>query len=239
MKFLFIYSKKDLASQNIANHLKEYFNDIYEVDKELLEVNKEDLDKADFYIFLSKHRSEKNLPSFTVHIPGILDKEVCPADGVLNSLILINLNKYNTLNYNVSFEVVHHTPTDLDKPTCFVEIGSSEKEWTNKKAGEIVAKAIYNAIEDFKNKNYRKLDVVIGFGGGHYAPKFTRYCLEGKYYFSYLIPKYAKLTDDNLNHLINKSYFDKVLIDWKGLRGEDKKRYIKFFEDNGILWEKI
>ena len=96
MKFLLIASNKDLASKNIANHIKEYF-DVFETDKELLSLTAEDLEEADYYIFLSKHKSIANKPALTVHTPGNLTesndlggnpKEVCPCDAVLNTLLL-------------------------------------------------------------------------------------------------------------------------------------------------------
>ncbi|WP_456375162.1 D-aminoacyl-tRNA deacylase [Methanocaldococcus sp.] len=256
MKFLLISSNKDLASKNIASHLKEYF-DIFETDKELLELKSSDLEDADYYIFLSKHRSKANQPSLTVHTPGNLTenndfggnpKEVCPCDAILNTLLLKNIYKNYNIYYennkiskfDVSFEVVHHSPTDLNAPTVFVEIGSSEKEWILKEAGEIIAKSVLETIEMIKNKDYEDRLKVIGFGGGHYAPKFTKLALEyDKYYFGYLIPKYASVSEDVLNQLVNKMEVDKVLIDWKGCRGEDKKRYMEFFKNKGIDVERV
>ncbi len=255
MKFLLIASNKDLASKNIANHIKEYF-DVFETDKELLSLTNDDLEKADYYIFLSKHKSMANKPSLTVHTPGNLTennefggnpKEVCPCDAVLNTLLLKNIYKNYKIYYkngkikefDVSFEVVHHSPTDLKAPTVFVEIGSSEREWVLKEAGEIIAKSVLETIEAMKSKNYDKKVRAIGFGGGHYAPKFTKLALEDKYYFGYLVPKYASVSEEVLNQLISKMEVDKALIDWKGCRGEDRRRYIEFLEKEGIEWERV
>ena len=245
MKFLIVASTKDPASLNMAEH----FDNVFLVEKDLLKLNRDDLEKADYYIFLSKHRSSTNKPSLTVHVPGNLTesnetggnpKEVCPCCPILNTILLnkIKEKSYN-LNYDVCFEVVHHSPTDLEGKTVFVEIGSSEKEWRDKIAGKIMAEAVKEAIEVIKKKDYDEKEKVIGFGGGHYAPKFTKLALEKKCYFGYLVPKYASVDEQVLNQMIEKSEVDKVLIDWKGCRGEDKRRYIKFFEDIGIPWEKI
>ncbi|ADG13704.1 Protein of unknown function DUF516 [Methanocaldococcus infernus ME] len=244
MKFLIVASTKDLASMNMAKH----FDNVFIVEKELLDLTQDDLEKADFYIFLSKHRSLANKPSLTVHVPGNLTencergnpKEICPCSPELNTILLNKIKEKSLgLSYEVCFEVVHHTPTDLKGKAVFVEIGSSEKEWRDEKAGEVMAKAVKEAIEIIKNKNYEEKERVIGFGGGHYAPKFTKLALEGKYYFGYLVPKYAQVDEDVLNQMVEKSEVDKILIDWKGCRGEDKRRYINFFESLGIPWEKI
>ncbi|NPA62392.1 MAG: D-aminoacyl-tRNA deacylase [Methanococci archaeon] len=257
MKFLLIASNRDPASKNIAKCIREEFGvDVFEVEKELLSITSDDLEKAHYYIFLSKHRSKAGKPSLTVHTPGNLTennefggnpKEVCPSDAILNTLLLKNI--YNTYmefhelgkigNFDVSFEVVHHSPTDLKSPTVFVEIGSTEKEWCLKEAGEIIAKSVLDTIEMIKSKNYDRKIKAVGFGGGHYAPKFTKLALSGDYYFSYLVPKYCSVDEDVLNQLFKKTDVDIALIDWKGCKGEDKKRYVKFFEKEGIKWEKI
>ena len=262
MKYLLIYSTKDLAGMNTKNNLNNLNLDdlkeniyFFETDKKLTELSQKDLpNDYDYYIFLSKHRSESKKPTLTVHTSGNLTEdnshggnieEICPCDGVLNSLLLKNISKYNNLeeysrfNFEVSFEAVHHGPTDLNVPSVFVEIGSSEKEWEIKEAGEIIAKSIIDTIKSIENKNYNVLDKVVGFGGGHYAPRFTKLVLSNKCYVGYIIPKYAKLSEKVLNQILIKQDFDYILFDWKGLNSEDKKRYIEFFEKNDILWKKV
>ncbi len=261
MKHLLIYSTKDLSGINIKNNLNNLnikdFENIYffETNKKLTELSQKDLPKDyDYYIFLSNHKSESKKPTLTVHTSGNLTtdnshggniEEICPCDGVLNSLLLKNISKYNNskeyikFNFEVSFEAVHHGPTDLNAPSVFVEIGSSEKEWKIKEAGEIIAKSIIDSIKSIENKDYVKLDKVVGFGGGHYAPRFTKLVLSNKCYVGYIIPKYAKISEKVLNQIIIKQDFDYILFDWKGLNSEDKKRYIEFFEKNDILWKKV
>ena len=262
MKYLLIYSTKDLAGMNIKNNLNNLNLDdlkeniyFFETDKKLTELSQKDLpNDYDYYIFLSKHRSESKKPTLTVHTSGNLTtdnshggniEEICPCDGVLNSLLLKNISKYNNLeeysrfNFEVSFEAVHHGPTDLNISSVFVEIGSSEKEWEIKEAGEIIAKSIIDTIASIENKNYDDLDKVVGFGGGHYAPRFTKLVLSNKCYVGYIIPKYAKLSEKVLEQILLKQDFDYILFDWKGLNSEDKKRYREFFEKNNILWKKV
>ncbi|ENN96360.1 hypothetical protein J422_02729 [Methanocaldococcus villosus KIN24-T80] len=241
MKFLFISSNLDPASKNIASFLNEYF-EVFKVEKELLNVKKEDLPKASYYIFLSKHRSSSNQPSLTVHVPGLLDRDVCSASAVLNSLLLNNIynfyRKSNLNGFNVCFEVVHHTPTDIDKPTCFVEIGSTEKEWKDERLGKIMADAIVKTVEQIESGDYDEKIKAVGYGGNHYAPKFTKLCLEGKYYFSYLIPKYANVSENVLKKIV-KSDVERLLIDWKGSKSEGRKKMIEFFKSYNIDYERV
>ncbi|EHP88342.1 D-aminoacyl-tRNA deacylase [Methanotorris formicicus] len=252
MEYLLISSKKDLASQNIKDCIEDYGFDVFEVDEELIQITQKDLPKADAYIFLSKHRSESGKPTLTVHTPGNLTEdnsfggnkeEICPCDPILNTLLLRNIFKHNNQYkekidiFDVSFEVVHHGPSDLNAPAVFVEIGSSEKEWVIKEAGEIIAKGVIDTINQIKNIKDVE-DRIIGFGGGHYAPRFTNLALNNCY-VGYIVPKYASISNRVLEQMINKQKFDYIAFDWKGLRGDDKRRYIKFFEERGIPWKKI
>ena len=44
------------------------------------------------------------------------------------------LNQEKGLGYLVSYEVTHHTPTDLKKPVMFLEIGDTEENHNDEKA---------------------------------------------------------------------------------------------------------
>jgi len=85
--------------------------------------------------------------------------------------------------YDVGIECTHHGPTGTAVPSLFVELGSDEPQWTDPEAARAVARAVLdlrgtgadltgNAGEgDDGNLEPRH---VVGFGGGHYAPRFTR-----------------------------------------------------------------
>jgi len=263
MRYLILYSRRDPASVNIKENLDTLLEDsdirrhisYFETEEDLTSLSQEDIPKGyDYYIFLSKHRSsgENPPPTLTVHTPGNLGREnllggnpeeVCPCDSVLNSLLLRSMARFNErykdLNFQVSFEGVHHGPSDLVAPTVFVEIGSTEREWRMREGGEIVGRAIVDTLQKLTSKDYPPLERVIAFGGGHYAPKFTKLVLEDRCYVGYIVPKYAQVSENVLNQLIEKQDFDYVLLDWKGLRGEDKKRYIRFFQDRDIPWKRV
>ena len=286
MRYLLIYSIKDPAGVNIKNNLDYLFNessytfkkniDFFESDKDLVELSQEDLPKNyNYYIFLSKHKSGGKNPSaaLTVHTSGNLTidnsyggnpEELCPCNGILNTIMLKNINREylkiinnnnntsdnevldngnnnnNNTSIKISFEGVHHGPSDLEIPSVFVEIGSTESEWKNDVLGRIIGRSILSTIEALERENYDKdVDRIICFGGGHYAPKFTKLALEGKYYVGYIVPKYAKVSHKVLNQMVEKQDFDCVIFDWKGLKSEDKKKYIRFFENNSILWKRV
>ena len=114
-------------------------------------VHSESIDKkidSDILVFASKHRSKENTPSFAVHAIGSWNeanlggqpKKLCPSPAILlkNLFLELNENAKNT-GYEITMEATHHGPY-VEKPAVFVEIGSTEKEWSDKLNGEIIAK---------------------------------------------------------------------------------------------------
>ncbi|PSP69515.1 hypothetical protein BRC79_04060 [Halobacteriales archaeon QH_8_67_27] len=78
--------------------------------------------------------------------------------------------------YEVGMECTHHGPTDVGVPSMFVEVGSDEPQWEDPDAARAVARAILalrNVDPDAPGENGTRRQLV-GFGGGHYAPRFER-----------------------------------------------------------------
>ena len=71
MEKTIIISKKDPASLNIKEELDTLNIRTYEVEEE--PIYAENIDKkvkADFFIFATKHSSEKGINSLSIHVPG-------------------------------------------------------------------------------------------------------------------------------------------------------------------------
>ena len=146
-----VYSKQDPAGVNIANHLRESTvkMELFEVNSEIIYCDNEIKDlKSDYLIFASKHKSETGNACFTAHTPGNWgkaemggkDKELCWGSPSAMKTILMNIAHHvelPKLGWPVQMEISHHGPF-TKTPCFFVEIGSSEKEWSNELAGKIV-----------------------------------------------------------------------------------------------------
>ena len=247
MKFAIITTTKNKASMNIKKFLESYDLencDIYTVNEETIYL--EGLDKldADFFIFATKHKSDSKIKTLTVHISGNWGKaELGGKDNCLNmgSALMLKkafllLNEHN-LDYEVSLEVTHHGPV-VNKPHFFIEIGSSEKEWADEKAAEVVAKVIRDVIN---RKDLENQKIAIGIGGNHYCPNFNKILLESDVALSHICPKYnlIYLNEKMLKEIINKTKekVDFALLDWKGL-GKEKVRIISLLEDLKIKYKK-
>ena len=187
-------------------------------------------------VFVSRHASISGIPTLSVHTPGNLTEaaefggiskkiSVCPASAMKDALLeMAKLKQETRLDYEVSYECTHHGPS-LDVPTMFVELGSSPKQWNDLKAAEAVAHAAMAGIS--KQSQY---PTAVGIGGPHYNAKFTKVALGTPTAFGHIIPKHAISQVDNkmIKQCIKRTVepVTSVILDWKGIRGEDKDKLV-------------
>ena len=249
MKFEIIISKKDAAGMNIAQEL-----DKLKISYNLLEqqtIYEDDLDKkldsdADFFIFATKHQSVKDSKTLTVHAPGNWNKAdfggqegiVCPTStNFIKHIfkILNNQAQEKETDYQVTLEATHHGPK-LDKPCCFIEIGSTQKQWQDPAAGEIIASTIQQAISNFKED--KDNIPAIAIGGPHYCPNFTKIQLNSQYSIGHIIANYAfPVSKEMIQQAIDKTIEKPktVIIDWKGCgKSEERQKLIDLLENMNL-----
>ena len=239
-KYLIVASKRDRAGINITTHLSQFQGlfDFYLVEEEIIYTENLDLErinKYDFIIFASRHKSSQNEKSLTVHSVGNfreakfggkkerLGKTSALFQKQLFERLQANVKKYELKNYNVSMEATHHGPL-IDKPCVFIEIGSTETEYKDRRAGFIIAKTISETIENFKENPYN--EIVIAIGGKHYCQNFNKIQLNSNIAVSHVISQYMfPLTEEMIKEAIEKTdeEVDFALLDWKGL-GDEKQR---------------
>ncbi len=205
----------------------------------------------DLIVFISRHSSESGTPTLSVHAPGNLGEaelggiprtlSVSPANAMRCALRTMDkLRKQMQLQYEVSYEGTHHGPS-LNVPSMFVELGSSIKEWTDASAAGAVAQAAIDAIEAFGDKF--PVQTALGIGGTHYNAKFTRIALDQKIAFGHMIPKYAipSLDGAMLKQCIKKTLesVEEAILDWKGIKGENKRPLLAMLAEAGISYERV
>jgi D-aminoacyl-tRNA deacylase len=199
-------------------------------------------------IFISRHSSKSGNPTLSIHTPGNLGEatlgglprrvSISPASAMKESLnAMKKAQEEMGLNYEVSYECTHHGPS-LDIPTMFVELGSSPSQWKDPQAAEAVARGALAAASSEKSH-----PSVLGIGGPHYNKKFTNMALRTETAFGHIIPKYAirNVDVDILRQCIVKTVepIKKVILDWKGIRGSDKKSLLRSLSEIGLEVEKI
>lgn len=194
--------------------------------------------RFDVVIFASKHKSESGMKTLSVHLVGNYnkpdfggrEKTLVNASPHLMTTALRTMKEKNKTDYHVCFEVTHHGPY-LKTPAFFIEIGSDENAWKDEKAGKVIAETIIETI-----KNPQKYPVVMGVGGGHYAPRFTEIALSKKVSFAHMLPKHQieNLDEKMVDEIIQKSKPDFVYFHIKGMRKSDYRRLKEVFEGKGI-----
>jgi D-aminoacyl-tRNA deacylase len=221
---------------------------------------------GDIFIFVSKHKSEQKNKTLTVHAPGnwrpqksiqeeisdgcqnskgILKQadlggqpgKVCPtASFFLKHLFLILNEKAKNSEYKVSMEVTHHGPY-MERPCCFIEIGSGEEQWQDKNAAKIIAEAVKQAISTDIGVGWIS---AIGIGGPHYCPNFNKVQLSSNYALGHIIPEYSlPLTKEMLKEAIEKTLPqpELAILDWKGLgKAESRQEILKLLEQAGLKY---
>lgn len=229
-------------------------HEIYLVDEEIIyteNLKQEILNQFDFIIFASKHQSEKQIKTLSVHAPGNWKTadyggrvwKVCKSSAVFQKQMFEKLKKnveeYNLHGYEITLECTHHGPL-IDKPCVFIEIGATEREWKDPKAAFVIAKTIHQMINEFKENKYN--EIAVGVGGPHYCPNFNRIQMESNVAISHVIPEYAfPLTEEMVKEAIAKTEeeVDFVVIDWKGVgRAEERDKIIQMLENNYIQYKR-
>ncbi len=190
----------------------------------------------DTIIVASMHKSASKMKSLTVHPignwgvaeAGGKSGEVVPTNPWLMSEYLRMLKKYQFGDYNVSFEATHHGPY-LETKTLFIEIGATEDEWRDDKAGEVVAMTILRTRE-------KKYPSIMGFGGGHYVPRLTDIALKYRVSVGHMVPRYAidSIDEVKIEKACKKSFCNAAYIHRKGLKGPEREKIKSILEKLGI-----
>lgn len=254
-KYLIVASKKDQAGVNITTQLSQFGNyKFHLVEDEIIETGSLDLEKInqfDFVIFASCHKSEKKEKSLLIHTPGNWreaqqggePEKICKTSALFSKFLFEKLHEiakeHELDKYNLTMEATHHGPL-IDKPCLFIEIGSTEIEWKDNRAGFVLAKTIHKAIQEFKESEYH--EIAFAIGGPHYCPNFNKIQLKSNVAISHMIPQYMlPLTDEMVKEAVSKTEeeIDFALLDWKGIGNtESRKQILEILDKNYIRYKR-
>jgi D-aminoacyl-tRNA deacylase len=202
-------------------------------------------------VFLSRHRSKMEEPTLTVHPIGNYGaaefggkpRTLIPTAPRFMAHLLRLVKKHlqtTELQYHVCYEVTHHGPY-LNIPTLFAEVGSTEHQWRQKKPAEIIATSLlellstYHYEQDFPDD----IPVLLGIGGGHYAPRFTDVVFEKNAAFGHMIPSYqidAGVIDTEMieKALVMTPNLSGVYLHKKALKKSQVTEYKQWFQSQDI-----
>ncbi len=207
--------------------------------------------KAKQVIYITRHRSKTGEPTLTTHPIGNYGEaefggktrtlSPCAPRLMTQLLRIIKKNAEIQKTYHkVCFEVTHHGPY-LSIPTLFTEVGSNQEEWKKQKPAEIIAKSLLDLFDNYQCEQDMPKDtpVIIGIGGGHYAPRFTDIALLKNVAFGHMIPSY-QIEAGNINQEIIKKTLEAtpnvegVYLHKKSLKKSQVTEYKKWFQENEI-----
>jgi D-aminoacyl-tRNA deacylase len=188
-----------------GSRLRRITSDTYALERDSLHVHDEHLGhhlppslrcEIDAVVFPSVHRSETGRPTLTVHPVGNLSTKadlggrpgtVSPVPARYLTEALLQLSTISQdFGIEATFEATHHGPY-LDLPTLFLEAGSDPSVWDDPP----LARAYARLLKDLRPHRTREDQVVIGVGGGHYAPHFSEIARRHRVSFGHILPRHA------------------------------------------------
>ncbi|TVU10934.1 hypothetical protein EJB05_44489 [Eragrostis curvula] len=185
-------------------------------------------------IFLSKHTAVSNRPALTVHpigVPHLREDESPPQGGIpgwaampnprigpwLRLMRKVAADQGLVPEFEITLEATHHGPV-TNTPTMFVEIGSTEEYWVRQDAAQAVALVLWKGLglEDGTavgswQRNGEK--VLLGIGGGHYAPRHMDIVVKDGVWVGHLLSGYSLPMDTPAQ--VNGKTFGEVGGMWK------------------------
>lgn len=201
------------------------------------------------FIFLSKHRSQSGIPTLTCHCTGNFATNLCGGNPKEIAIAYPSLQKSylkaitaartRVPEYEIVIEATHHGPTSLERPVLFVELGSSEKQWTDTNAAACICDSLIQILD---NNIECCTHIGIGLGGTHYPNKFSKLLLHSKFGLAAIASKHnlEAVDDAMLEQMIAKTVepVTHIIIDIKGL-GKQKERIMEMVEKTSLEIYKI
>jgi D-aminoacyl-tRNA deacylase len=138
----------------------------------------------DYFVFVSRHSGDTG-PLLTCHFTGNFGdaeyggeaRSFAPACPGVQRALVAGFDEHAPEGYGVAIEGTHHGPTDLVTPAVFAELGSDDEQWDDPAGADAVARAVLDLPErgaSVAGGDPDRPRHVVGFGGGHYAPRFER-----------------------------------------------------------------
>ena len=198
--------------------------------------------RYDGFVFLSKHAAESGVLALTCHSTGNFSearfggraRQVAVPHPGLQKRYLQTLKKNQSQfpEFQITIEATHHGPTGLSKPSIFIEIGTTPKQWEDESlcasVAEIVDQVMAGPIPDSPP--------AICFGGTHYPAKFTDELLTGEHSLGTVVPKHALggLDRGLFDHILEQNAGARTaLLDWNGL-GPNKQKVLDLLDTTDL-----
>tara|TARA_B100000927_G_C16470806_1_gene471453 strand:- start:2525 stop:3487 length:963 start_codon:yes stop_codon:yes gene_type:complete len=201
--------------------LRSLHSDVHLLSIDQIHVNADAIDKThekelgcnvDEVLVLSRHVSSTDTPAITLHaigLPGATPEGERGRAGGLNGNLVPPSPRFATIfremvvearkrnlddHFDLTLEATHHGPI-LEAPTLYLEIGSTKEDWSREDALKLWA-TLLSDILGLKNGVQKGIwegegEVMIGIGGGHYAPRHREVVEMGNMWLGHIIAGYS------------------------------------------------
>lgn len=223
-------------------------------DGEVLNVRSEGelgADGADLIVILSRHSGVPGTPVVTTHVPGNFGpapfggepetlSTACPP--FMKEFLRAAASGAREIGFEPAQEPTHHGPT-LGTPLAFVEVGSRPEHWEVREAARVVVRASLEALRrlgelgsEGESGGYT---LAVGFGGPHINRYFTEIQMRSSHLaVGHILRRHdaAAATERTIALAFERNCgrTDTAIVDWKGLRGEERSRILEVLRDLGV-----
>ncbi len=266
---LLAYTTTDSVSAAAAERLKPMLGMVHDADLrghrhfssgpiEMLELSTplvdaqmlDSLGSWDLIVFLSRHRSAKGVPAFTVHAEGNWGQsadlggtpgELGMAAPVQMLGFLRSISSAASMagaKAQVVYEATHHGPL-LRTPSFFAEMGGSEEAMSD----PVMLDTFVSAVADFVNGQSDPTPagkVAVYLGGTHYPAKATAMALGKGYAFAHIMPKHFVAETGMLAQAFERSRPRPTgaVIEWKSINAVARDKLVQTLDLLGFEYER-
>lgn len=183
-----------------------------------------------YAVIISRHEMKDPRPMFTVHTPGTWP-DVSVSNPHLVSAIYRTLCRMAYEPYSCALEATHHAPNTSAVSATFVEVGSTEKEWQDKKAVE----TLLHALEEVFNAPLPQNPPAIVVGDLHYVT-VADMALRGEVDLGHVVPKYVEIIPTAVETALNKhtSPVRRAVVFRKNVKNPARGEILELLRSRGV-----
>ena len=183
-----------------------------------------------YALFISRHEMTNPKPIFTVHTPGTWP-DVSVSNPHLVSAVFRALCKYTYEPFTCAFEATHHPPNTSAVSATFVEVGSTESEWTDRKAVDVLLRSVEEVLGGGLPENPPAMVV----GDLHYVT-VADMALRGEVDLGHVVPKYVEITLEAVRTAYRKhtAPVKKAVVFRKNVKNPTRGEVVKFLRSQGV-----
>lgn len=183
-----------------------------------------------YALFISRHEMTNPRPIFTVHTPGTWP-DASVSNPHLVSAVFRALCKYAYEPFTCAFEATHHPPNTSAVSATFVEVGSTESEWTDRKAVDV----LLHSVEEVLGGGLPENPPAMVVGDLHYVT-VADMALRGEVDLGHVVPKYVEITLEAVRTAYRKhtAPVKKAVVFRKNVKNPTRGEVVDFLRSQGV-----